>query len=92
MAEIPPGRRSLRNDMPLVAEFIDEMRTAFGADAINQSIRNGMKGGRDFYACENGHEIGSRDERVGIPLSQCQLTKIDPSCEAASPKNARRGK
>lgn len=46
--------------MPTVAGWIDDLRAAFGADMINEAIRNGMAGGTDFYACENGHEIGHR--------------------------------
>lgn len=52
--------KSLRDDMPLTAEFIDAMRDAFGAEAINEQIRNGMRGALTFWAQENGHEIGSR--------------------------------
>jgi hypothetical protein len=47
--------------MPVVAGWIDEMRSVFGADCINQSIRRGMKGETTFHAIENGHEIGTRD-------------------------------
>lgn len=84
--------KNLRQAMPQTAGFIDAMRAAFGADQIDTSIRAGMKGGTAFYASENSHEIGRNDERVGIPLSQCVLKRNDASNEAASAKNARRGK
>lgn len=53
MAEKP-----LREAMPTVAAWIDELRDAFGADTINAAIRNGMAGGTHFHADENGHELG----------------------------------
>lgn len=48
----------MREAMPTVSAWVDELREAFGADGINQSIRNGMAGGADFFADENGHTIG----------------------------------
>lgn len=51
---------NLREAMPLVTAFIDEMREAFGADVINRAIKNGMNGGCDFYASENGQEVGNK--------------------------------
>jgi hypothetical protein len=84
--------RNLRTEMPGTAAWIDTLRAAFGADQIDPSIRAGMKGGTSFHASENGHEIGRKDEMAGIPLSQCQLTRDEAFSEAASAKNARRGK
>ena len=52
--------KSLRDDMPLVAEFIDAARKAFGAAEINAQIRLGLTGHRTFWARENGVEVGSR--------------------------------
>lgn len=51
---------SLREAMPNVAAFIDDMRDTFGADVINAQIRRGMKGEPGFWASENGHEIGCK--------------------------------
>ena len=50
--------KPLRQTMPSVAAWIDELREAFGADAINPALRNGAQGGCDFYAEENGQSIG----------------------------------
>lgn len=52
------AKKPLREAMPTVAAWIDELREAFGADGINASIRNGMAGGNRFHAVENGHSIG----------------------------------
>lgn len=52
--------KPLRQAMPETAAFIDALRAAFGPDTINDAIRNGMQGGSDFYAIENGHQIGSK--------------------------------
>lgn len=53
------SKNSLRNEMPAVTTFIDQMRDAFGKDHIDQQIRRGIKGEQTFYAAENGKEIGT---------------------------------
>lgn len=83
--------KNLRAAMPKTAAWIDALRAAFGADQIDASIRAGMKGGTAFHASENGHEIGSKDSRVGIVLAQCVITPT-AAAEAGSARNARRGK
>lgn len=55
-----PG--SMREVMPLTAAFVDAMRDAFGAQAIDQAIRDGMAGKPGFYAQEGGRTIGARFE------------------------------
>lgn len=46
--------------MPATAEFIDRLREAFGKDAIDRSIKRGMRGEEGwFHARENGHEVGT---------------------------------
>lgn len=66
--------KSLRESMPLCAEFIDEMRAAFGADEVNAQIKLGMQGARTFHAVENGHEVGTQmqsfDDSPGITLDK----------------------
>jgi hypothetical protein len=51
--------KPMRQTMPTVAAWIDELREAFGADAINAAIRNGVAGGTHFAASESRVEIGS---------------------------------
>jgi hypothetical protein len=81
-----PG--SLRETMPDTAAFIDEMREVFGAAEINASIRGGLDGQPTFWACENGVEIGTRDTRTGIPLSDCV---IEAPGATAGPARGRKG-
>lgn len=51
---------NLRAEMPQIAAFIDDLRAAFGADAINPQIKKGMSGLPGFfYASENGHHVGT---------------------------------
>lgn len=51
---------SMREAMPTVAEFVDDMRRVFGAQEINAMIKRGVAGQPNtFYATENGHEIGT---------------------------------
>lgn len=52
--------KPLRESMPQVAAFIDELREAFGAEEINAQIKLGMQGAQTFHASENGIEVGTR--------------------------------
>ena len=65
-----PGR--LREVMPHTAAFIDQMREAFGREAIDNIIANGMAGRPGFHAIENGLEIGTPgfQSTPGGPIEQ----------------------
>lgn len=56
---------SMRDRMPQVAEWIDDLRNAFGADQVNGVIREGMRGRRCFWASENGNELGTWWPAIG---------------------------
>ena len=45
--------------MPLISQWIDELRQVFGAELINGQIRRGMAGEPTFFAEENGNTIGT---------------------------------
>lgn len=54
--------KSLRSEMPVVTDFIDALREAFGKEMIDAQIGKAVKNGEPtFWASENGHEIGVRD-------------------------------
>lgn len=55
-----PKRGSLRETMPETAAWIDQLRDAFGADAIDGSIRKGLQGTPTFWAEEAGQQVGAR--------------------------------
>ena len=66
--------KPLRQSMPTVAGWIDELRETFGADAINAAIRAGIDGQPTFYAKENGQEVGTRfvpDPAKTVCLADC---------------------
>lgn len=68
--------KPMREAMPTVAAWIDELRDAFGRDQIDPSIRNGMAGSSDFYARENGQEIGCKftvDPNKTITLNETHV-------------------
>lgn len=52
-------KNSLREQMPCVAAFIDELRSVFGEEEVNKQIRLGMAGKPTFHASEGVHEIGT---------------------------------
>jgi hypothetical protein len=54
------GKGRLRDQMPTITAFIDELRAVFGKEGIDQAIARGMRGEPDqFYASENGITIGT---------------------------------
>ena len=73
------SKKPLRDTMPTTAAFIDECRAAFGADAINSSIRAGMAGIPDhFYAEEAGLTVGTPISKGGTSFTLDQIV-IRPS-------------
>lgn len=53
--------KPLRDSMPIVTAFIDELRDVFGKDAIDQQIRRSVVDELPgFWAQENGVEVGIR--------------------------------
>ncbi len=71
--------RSLRSDMPLVTEFIDAVREAFGRPAVDAATRAGLDGQPTLWARENGIEIGARLPDTGLPVSQMVIGPLHPS-------------
>ena len=55
-------KAGLREQMPMTADFIDQLREVFGKDAIDAQIRNGMAGQPTFWASENGIEVGTKPD------------------------------
>lgn len=49
----------LRGKMPTITAWLDDMRSAFGAETINAAIRGGIAGKPTFYAEEGGVTIGT---------------------------------
>jgi len=68
----PTPQKPLRQTMPTVAAWIDELREAFGADQINPSIKAGMDGQPTFWAEENGQQVGTKP-RKRVEKPSCGL-------------------
>lgn len=83
--------KNLRETMPATAAWVDDLRQTFGAETINRAIKNGMGGGTDFWAQENGIEIGNRQSDEGlIGSDKMNLRKTDPkTCACPVCKQAR---
>lgn len=61
------AKGSMREQMPVVTDWIDRMRAAFGTEHIDGVIKAGMRGQPVFFASENGHQVGTpvpQGERV----------------------------
>jgi hypothetical protein len=81
----------MREQMPVTAAWIDEMRAAFGTASIDGQIKKAMKGEPVFFAQENGHTVGTPsptrvrvqwDKRgipyvVGAPEPEKETTKFE---------------
>lgn len=81
--------KPLRDAMPIVTEFIDACREAFGTEMINNQIQLGRQGAETFYACENGIEIGTKfkEPKVFLTVDQMRiLTKAEHEAIARSRK------
>ena len=51
--------RKADHPMPELAAFMAKLRSAFGDDAIDDAVRRGKNGEPGFFACENGHAVGT---------------------------------
>ena len=60
--------KDLRNEMPTVAAFLDDLRAVFGRDAIDKQIRRGLKGEPTFWAREGGHKLGTRNTEASVSI------------------------
>ena len=65
------AKGSMREQMPVVTAFIDQLREVFGREYIDDIIRAGMRGKPVFHATENGHEVGTPVYQ-GTPLDNTQ--------------------
>ena len=72
--------KPLRETMPTIAAFVDDLRAAFGAETINTQIKRGMAGEVGFFASENGQTAGTRFPARGnaITLDQMDIRKANP--------------
>jgi len=54
-------KKTMREAMPVVAAFVDDLRQVFGEQTINRSIAAGVRGqSGKFWASEGGVEVGTR--------------------------------
>jgi len=67
----------MREGMPVVSAWIDDLRLAFGKEGVTLWVRQGLQDGT-FYATENGHEIGRRAEpENAISMAEMVLTPVE---------------
>ena len=70
---------NLRLAMPVVYEFIEACRAAFGKDMTNTQIKLGIEGAEAFHASENGIEVGTpiREPKIFLTLDQMRILSKD---------------
>lgn len=49
----------MRDKMPRIAAAVDALRQQWGRENVDQLMRRGMRGEPVFFACENGHTVGT---------------------------------
>lgn len=56
---------SLREQMPLTAQLVDQLRLQHGKEFVDNQMRKAIKGDmRCFWARENGIEVGTRNTSI----------------------------
>ena len=81
------ARGGMRDKMPVVAAWIDDLRKGFGAEYIDSIIKAAVHGAPVFFASENGHTVGTpvpvgirvgKDERGNACLLDGPLEAPEP--------------
>lgn len=76
--------RSMRELMPQTFAWLQDLRAAFGAEAIDPQIRAALQDGMPtFRATEGGHTVGVQRPTVGVEISAAQMVIIKPEKEPA---------
>ena len=52
-------RKPVSHPMPEIAVFVADLKAVFGEQEIVEAIRRGKAGEPTFFACENGHTVGT---------------------------------
>lgn len=69
--------KPLRQKMPTVAAWIDELREAFGQEMIDTAIRAGINGQQAFHASEGGESIGTEfDSAPSVTLAETVVGRM----------------
>lgn len=59
-SQAQPTNKPMRQRMPQVTAWIDDLRDAFGTEAIEHAIKRGMAGEpNQFFAKEGGEQLGT---------------------------------
>lgn len=59
---------NLRQEMPIVASMIDDLRRRHGLLPVDRQIRRSLRGEPVFYAQENGSHIGTPQKRGSFEI------------------------
>jgi len=80
--------KPMREAMPTIAQFVDDLRAAFGKESIDKQIRAGINGRPAFHATENGQNIGTPlSPAAGIKMSETLLGPMSRLTPIGTPVN-----
>ena len=85
--------KPMRHAMPTVTAWIDDLRAAYGNDAVDPAIRAGIDGQPTFHAREGGHEVGTPipyDPERTIVVSDLVRAGLLATGNSAPPTKGRR--
>ena len=75
---------SARTAMPKITAWVDDLRAAFGRDAIDGQIRAATRDGLPtFHATEAGHAVGVPLPAARFEISAADMVIIPPKKDAA---------
>ena len=77
----------MREAMPVVSAWIDDLRLAFGKEGVTLWVRQGLQDGT-FYATEGGHEIGRKPEPANA-VSAAEMVIKAPEVVTTSTRSRR---
>ena len=83
-----PANGFMRDAMPVVSAWIDDLRLAFGTMDVTAWVREGLADGT-FRAAEAGHEIGQKPAGMDNAISLAEMVIESPIAAHAADAPAR---
>lgn len=81
----------MRERMPVVTAFVDQLREVFGREYIDNIIKAGMRGQPVFHATENGHTVGTPNIRLCVRIGKDARGNSIDLDNPDAPREPRRG-
>jgi hypothetical protein len=79
------GGRRLADEMPSIAAWVSDLRSAFGNELLDHAIIRSRQGESTFYASENGHTFGTKAAESSLTWTGEGLSdrRYCPGCDGS---------